>query len=411
MPIELRAITEDEHPEFHVVEASSFGYVPTSGDQLAEDRTVFEYDRTIAAFDDGRIVATACAFSFDMTVPGGAAVPVAAVSSVGVAGTHRRQGLLRRMMQHQLDDVAARGESMAILNASEAGIYGRFGYGLAQLFQTWKLDTIRSTFAIPVRDDLRLRMVPKGEAAPVLAPIYDAWRRTRPGAVTQSDAWWTCVLSDHVDWRGGGPLLVVVCDPTETHAGGYASYVVDRDDAPPGKWKMTVRELVAADDEVRARLWRFLLDVDLVGTVTVEAVPLDDPLRWRLRDPRQVQTIGVRDFVYVRIVDIPAALEARAYEADGDLLLAVDDPFRPATSGTYRVTATGGAATVARTDDPASAADLALDIADLGSLYLGGVTATELARAGRITEHRPGALTEADRLFKTSVAPFCITRF
>ena len=408
MPFELRAISEDEHPEFHVVEGSAFGHVPTSGDQLAEDRTVTEYDRTIAVFDDGRIVATACAYSFEMTVPGGAAVPVAAVSAVSVAGTHRRQGLLTQMMQHQLDDVVARGESMAVLNASEAGIYGRFGYGLAQFFQTWQFDTIRSTFALPVRDDLRLRMVPKGEAHAVLAPIYDAWRRSRPGALTQSDAWWRCVLSDNTDWRGGGKLLIVVCEPTDEHAGGYASYVVERDDEPPGRWKMTVRELVSADDDVRARLWRFLLDVDLIGTVEAEAVAMDDPLRWYLRDPRQLQTIAVRDFLFVRIVDIPAALVARSYEADGDLVLAVDDPFRPVTSGSYRITASAGAATCARTDAPA---DLALDVADLGAIYLGGVTATELARAGRITEHRPGALTEADRLFKTSVAPFCITRF
>lgn len=407
MPIELRTITEDEFREFHVVELAAFGHVMTSDDLLAEDRSVFEFDRSIAAFDDGRIVGTACAFSLGMTVPGGAEVPVAAVSAVAVAATHRRQGLLRRMMQRQLDDVAARGESMAILNASEGSIYGRFGYGLAQLFQTWQFDTIRSDFAVPVRDDLRLRMVSKRDAQPALAPIYDAWRRTRPGALTQSDAWWACVLSDTSDWRGGGQLLVVVCDPTEAHGGGYATYVIDND-APTGQWKLQVRQLVALDDEIEGRLWRYLLDVDLVGTVTAGMVPLDDPLRWRLRDSRQLQTIAVADFLYVRLLDIPAALTARRYEADGALVLSVEDPFRPATSGSYRFAADAGVATCARTEAPA---DLEMDVADLGSIYLGGVTATELARAGRIAERRPGALAEADRLFASSVAPFCLTRF
>ena len=407
MPIELRPITEDEHPQFHTAEGAAFGHVAMSGDQLAEDRTVFEYDRTIAAFDGEDMVATACAFSFRMTVPGGAEVPVAGVSSVTVAATHRRQGLLRRMMQLQLDDVAARGESIAVLNASEGGIYGRFGYGLAQFFQSWRLDTRRSGFIALPRDDLRLRLVPKRDAKPVLMPIYDAWRRTRPGLLTQSEAWWDCVLSDTTDWRGGGPLLVVVCEPTAAHGGGYATYQVDND-RPPGHWKLTVRELVALDDEVEARLWRYLLDVDLIDTVTADARPLDDPLRWRLADPRQVQTIGVRDFLYVRLVDVPAALTARRYEAPGTIVLEVQDRFRPATSGRHRLSTDGGAGSCELTDAPA---DLELAVADLGSLYLGGVTATELARAGRVTEHRAGALIEADRLFASPLAPFCVTHF
>lgn len=410
MAFDLRPVTEPEHRAFQVAVETVFGMVHSSPEVLAEEATVIDFDRTVAAFDGDRIVGTAADIPFAMTLPGGGTLPVAGVTSVGVAPTHRRRGLLRAMMTHQLDAVAARGEPLAVLNASEAAIYGRFGYGLASLYQSWRLDTVRCGFREPVVD-LPLRLVAQEHARADLAAVYDRWRPTRPGALSHSEAWWGCVLSSQRDWRGGGPIFVVVCDPdpdgSPAHRGGYAIYTVDNDH-PAGRWQLEVRDLVAADDVVLARLWRYLLDVDLVSTVVAPAVPLDDPLRWRLVDPRQVATTDVRDYLHVRILDVEAALAARRHAMADELVLEVSDAFRPATAGRYRVQGGPGGATCARTDD---APDLVLDIAEVGSLLLGGVSVAELAQVGRIRASSPAVVARADAFFRWPVAPFCVTRF
>jgi predicted acetyltransferase len=413
MPVELRAIEEDELRAYHEAEGIGFGHIDLSDAAIEYDRSVMEFDRTIAGFDGEQIVATAGAFSFAMTVPGGATVDVPGVTAVSVLATHRRQGILRRMMAMQLDDVAARGEPLAILNASEAAIYGRFGYGVAQLFQSWEIDTRRSAFAAPVSEVLRLRVMSKDDALAHIKPIYDAWATTRPGALSHSDAWWSCVLGDYEAWRGGGKAFVVVCEPGTTatgpHAGGYAIYTVTQQGAP-GAWTLNVRDLVATDPAVRGRLWRYLLDVDLIGTVVAPVVALDDPLRWWLADPRQVRTTNVSDFLHVRLLDIEASLSARHYAADDALVLDLRDPSRPQQAGRYRVAGGPDGAVCERVTDD-HPADLELDVADLSALYLGGFRATDLAAAQRITERSPAALERADAFFLWPVAPFCVTRF
>lgn len=407
MSIVLRAITPDEHRRFHDVEARGFGDPKGTEEGLALDRELVELDRTIAAFDGDELVGTNMSFPFAMTLPGGDSIAVGGVSGVTVAATHRRRGVLRQMMAHQLDDLASRGEPAAILNASESSIYGRFGYGLAQLFQTWRIDSSRATFRHPVREDLRLRLVDRDEAKPHLAPIYDTWRRTVAGALSQSDTWWDNVLAPRRSWRGGGEIFVVVCDPGDDHDGGYAIYTVDNDrDAQA--WELEVRELIASDPDVEARLWRYVLDVDLVGPVVAEARPLDDPLRWRLTDPRQVRTIRVQDYLYVRLLDIPATFSARRYPVADELVVDVVDGFRPDTAGRYRFAGDPTTSTCERTD---AAADLRMDIAELGSLLLGGVAARDLGRTGRIDELTPGAGARADPFFGWPAAPMCVTRF
>ena len=413
MSVELRPITADEHLAFLVAENAGFGEVPTDPAILAESRSVFEYDRTLVAHDEGRVIATTAIYSMGLTVPGGRALPVAGVSSVTVAATHRRQGILKAMMQRQLDDVAARHEPMAVLNASEAAIYGRFGYGLASFFQTIQINTLRSAFRDPVDERLKLRIIPKGEAKPALANIYDGLRPGRPGLLTHSSAWWDCVLSDHEDWRGGGQLLVVTCEPAAdgSHKGGFAIYSFDNDHLP-GEWIVTLKMLVAEDPAVIARLWRYVLDLDLVGTVIADAQPLDDPLRWLLRDVRQAHTTRVRDYLYVRLLDVEGSLASRHYAVADALVLDVEDTFRPATSGRYRVEGDGAAVSARRLDDDdPTPADLRVGISELGSIYLGGVTARELAAAGHITELTPGAVERATAFFQWPVAPHCITRF
>jgi predicted acetyltransferase len=353
------------------------------------------------------MVGTNMSFPFEMTLPGGATIAAGGVSGVTVAATHRRQGILRSMMAHQLDDLAARGEPVAILNASEASIYGRFGYGLAQLYQSWTIDPRRAAFRQPVRTDLRLRLLDRETAKDVLTPIYDGWRRTVAGALSQSDGWWDSVLAAHRSWRGGGEIFVVVCEPGDDHQGGYAIYTIDNSFETPN-WKLDLRELVAVDDDVEARLWRYVLDVDLVGSVAVEARPLDDPLRWRMVDGRQVVTTRVFDYLYVRLLDIPAAFGARRYPVTDRLVVEVDDAVRPAVAGRYAIEGGPDGAACAPTEDPP---DLHLDVADLGSLLLGGVAARDLARTGRIAERAAGAVDRATTFFGWPAAPFCVTRF
>lgn len=407
MAIVLRPITAGEHRRFHDTEARGFGDRRGSDAGFELDRAVVELDRTVAGFDGDELVATTLSFPFEMTVPGGGGLAAGGVSGVTVAATHRRRGILRQMMEHQLDDLATRGEAVAVLNASEASIYGRFGFGLAQLFQTWRIDTTRSAFRHPVRDDLVLRFVDRDVAKAELAPIYDGWRRTVAGALSQSDAWWDCVLAPQRSWRGGGEVLVVVCEPGPDHEGGYVIYTVDNDHPAP-KWELEVRELVAVDPEVEARLWRFVLDIDLAGTVTADARPLDDPLRWRMVDLRQVETTRVQDYLYVRLLDIAAAFTARRYPVADRLVVEVVDAVRPDLAGRYEIDGDPASASCSRSEAPA---DLRLDVADLGSLLLGGVDARQLARVGRLEERTAGAVERAGAFFGWPAAPFCVTRF
>jgi predicted acetyltransferase len=406
MAIVLRPITAEELRRFHDTESRGFGDPKGTEAGLALDQKVVELDRTIAAFDGDEMVGTNMSFSFEMTVPGGETIAAGGVSGVTVAGTHRRRGILRQMMERQLDDLAARGEPVAVLNASESSIYGRFGYGLAELFQTWKIDSSKAAFRDPVRDDLRLRYVDRDVAKKELAPIYEAWRRTTAGALSQSDGWWDCVLAAHRSWRGGGDIFVVVCEPGPDHDGGYVIYTLASDQETP--WDVEVRELVAVDPEVEARLWRFVLDIDLAGPVIAEARPLDDPLRWRLVDSRQLRTTRVLDYLYVRLLDIPAAFEARRYPVADELVVDVVDGFRPGTAGRYAIGGGPDGSTCARTD---AEPDLRMDVADLGSLLLGGVSARDLFRTRRIEELTAGAVARADSFFDWPAAPFCVTRF
>jgi predicted acetyltransferase len=257
-----------------------------------------------------------------------------------------------------------------------------------------------------VGDDLDLWLTDGAGAIDRVPALYEAWRATRPGTFTYDERWWRALLGPQETYIGGGKQFVVVCEPGEGHDGGFAVYTT----TPNREFDLNVKVLAAADPVVEARLWRYLLEVDLVSTVKAELVPVDCPLRWWLTDLRRVSTVQLRDWLHVRLLDVPAALAARRYAADGELVVEVVDGFRsgPATEGRFALAASGGAGRCEPTSRPA---DLVLDVAELGSLYLGGVKASELARAGRVDERTPGALVRADALFGWPVAPFCPTHF
>jgi predicted acetyltransferase len=393
MDVELRPVTDDEFPAYVRQVAAQFGsFVPDR--EIASARRQMDLGRTIAGFDGDDIVATASAWTFAMTVPGGAAVPTAGVTFVGVQPTHRRRGLLRRMMAMQLDDVARREEPVAALTASESVIYGRFGYGVASVKREWSLRTDGTELLRPPAAAGGIRMLTADDAPKVLPGAYAEAIRRIPGAMSRSEAAWDQWFADPEDERrGASALFFAVHD-----AGGYVAW------RRHGEPVLVVHELHAVDDEVEAALFRFVLDIDLVREVRARRRPVDERLPWRLADPRRLVVEQEVDDLYVRLVDPAAALSARTYGTDDEVVLELHDPFRPANDGRWRV---GGAGCQRTSLEP----DLALGAPELGSIYLGGVKPSVLARAGRVEERRPGALRRADALFASPVAPWLTMGF
>lgn len=410
MTVEVRPVVGDEFDELVRVDHAAFGEGPPDGDHVGDLRRAAELDRTRAVFEDGRMVGASAALSLELTVPGPATVPAAGVTLVGVLPTHRRRGHLRRMMGALLDDAAARGEPLAALLASESLIYGRFGYGVATSEVSVEIDTDHGSFLPRVPSGGRVTLVDPAEAAKVLPEVLDAARRRTPGDVTRPASWWDGVFRDPERRRdGAGARFYAVHESPRGEADGYAVYRVKSEwDAGLPRGRALAGEVVGLTPEAEADLWRYLLSLDLVEVVQAGSRPFDDPLRWMLADPRRLRVTARGDFLWVRVLDVSAALSARRYATDGRLVLEVADGFRPATSGTYTLEGgPEGAACRRSHDEP----DLALAVEDLGALYLGDVGASVLAAAGRVVERRPGALTRADAMLAVHPAPFCRTHF
>jgi predicted acetyltransferase len=361
----------------------------------------FELARMHAAFDDGAIVGGAGAFSFRMTAPGGASVPTAGVTIVAVLPTHRRRGILRSMMRAQLDDVHARGEPLAALFASEETIYGRYGYGLASLNVKFDVDKAHSAFRPGVETAGRVRLVDAATAAAQLPAIYDAVRRATPGMLERPASWWEHrLLADPEEFRfGGSPKHFAVLE-FDGEPRAYAIYRlhVSFGDLGPETTLRTI-EVIAPDPLATASIWRYLLDVDWTMIVSARLQPVDHPLLLLLARPNFARPV-LSDGLWVRLVDLEAALSARTYADDRPVVFEVLDEFCPWNAGRWKLE--GGE--VSRTDDEPG---ISLDAADLGSAYLGGFTFRDLLRAGRIEELHEGAVYGADVIFRGEAAPWC----
>lgn len=423
MELELRAITADELAEFVRVVWTAFGEQPNAATVDAWAAAT-EVDRTAAAFDGDQMVATSGAFTMQLTVPGGAAVPVGGLTVVGVLPTHRRRGILRELMRRHLDDVAARGEVASVLTASSSAIYGRFGYGPATFLAERELETCHAGFSASVDEPGRMRLLDRDAALTLLPALHDRARRERHGEVDRSPSVWRAYLAD-LDGEAteGRPWFFAVHEAADGAPDGFAVYRVAESSWPSGLARnhLHVWEVSAASPGVHAAIWRYLLDIDLVERVSTRSAAVDDPLRWRLRDPRRLRTTAIADHLWLRLIDVPSALSARTFGEDGALTLEVREPSRPQRAGhsgsdavvtqtpdRYRLEVAGGAGTC----EPTGAApDLVADVSGLGSIYLGGVSIETLRRAGRVQELRRGAVAEADRLFRTPVAPHCTTPF
>jgi predicted acetyltransferase len=390
------------------VAATAFGEGPNP-ERIEDEHLVIEYDRMIGVADGDELVASAGAYTFDLTVPGDGLVPMAGVTWVACLPSHRRRGILRKMMKHQLDDVARRGEPLAGLTASEAVIYGRFGYGVASRWAEIEMKKSGTKFAAEPTATGRMRMVWDDDRAKVLPPIFDEWRRHTPGSVNRTDGRWEQIFRDRsYDRRGASAMFHAVHESKQGVPDGYVSWRIKEGEDDYGTG--IVREVIAVDPEVEAALWKFVFEIDLVDRYRLRIQRIDSQLPWRLADPRTYHVQGVWDFLWLRVMNTPAALSARTYATDDSLVIEVVDPFRPRGAAAGRFRLEGGPDGATCKKDKSAAADITTSVEVLGSAYLGGVPWTTLAAAGRVTG-TPEALRRADAMFASTQQPFCSTGF
>ncbi|MGB3438383.1 MAG: GNAT family N-acetyltransferase [Actinophytocola sp.] len=401
-PLTIRTLTDADLPAFSEVLASAF-LIDPSEEFLVEERTVFEPSRSHAVFDGGTMIGTGQLLSRRVVLPGGGPAPAGAVTSIGVAPGQRRRGVLSLIMRAQLELLHEAGESLAILWASEGGIYGRFGYGLGTQVTRVALPRgarFRRDVAV---DPAPVRELPRERALPLIRDLYDQVWHTRAGHLDRTGAAWEYHLFDGQERRHGqtGYRFAV-------HPQAYAVYRAKPDWQERGpRSTVNVHTLAATTPAAYAAILRYLLDIDLVGEVVLR-LGADEPLVHMLADPRAAVRTTV-DGLWVRLVEVDRALMARRFLVPLDLVLEVGDELCPWNAGRWRLAAgPDGRAEVTRTDAPA---DLALDVSTLGAAFLGGTRLSTLAGAGRVRECRPGALARASLAFLHDEEPSCLELF
>jgi predicted acetyltransferase len=399
-----RTLRQDDWDTWYDTLLRAFGGLSESDEERELWRELTRCERSLGVWDGAEVVGTAGAFDFRLTVPGGASVPAAGVTMVGVSATHRRRGVLTSMMRRQLDDVRAWGEPLAVLTASEPDIYGRFGYAPATFGLHAEIDTTRVRLSVPAgTDDVRLRYVGARAGLDACEAVYARTVAGRPGMLARRPGWDRLgVLEAEAERDGASPLHCVLAE-RDGEVTGFARFRIRprwTDSGHDGQ--VQLQDLAGVDPLSQAALWRFLFGMDLTSSLKVRGRPLDEAWQYQVSDIRRCG-LRVRDALYLRLVDVGAALEARTYQAPVDVVLDVEDAFCPWNSGRWRLSGDAKGAVCGRTTD---AAELSLPVRDLGAAYLGGVGLAALAGAGRVRELRPGALTEAAVGFGSSPAPW-----
>ncbi|GIF00388.1 GNAT family N-acetyltransferase [Paractinoplanes rishiriensis] len=378
--VRLRAATpEDREP---IAELLLYVFHDNDTAEMRElEHLITEYDRSVVADDDGLVVGHASAQTRELTVPG-AVLPAAHVTAVGVAPTHRRRGILTAMMRRQLEQIAEDGrEPIAVLWASETKIYPRFGYGPAGLRHHLEVMTREVRFTNPVPPPGRLRLTTPAAALPAMTALHERLRADRVGWSSRPEHWWKYLIDDNDTRRDGATGLHTVLLEGADGLLGYALWrVVDRWNTHGPNSQVRIAEVVADGPDAYATLWQFLLSIDLVRSATFSFAAVDEPLQYLVDEPRRLGR-AASDALWVRLVDLPAALEARTYLAPLDVVLDVTDPLLPANTGRWRLSGGPNKVTCTRTEDPA---DLACGITELGAAYLGGTSLAALAAAGRV---------------------------
>ncbi|MFS8102417.1 GNAT family N-acetyltransferase [Lentzea alba] len=397
--MEIRQTSADDLATFVETFHAALGRFPEApADATGVWWAGIEAHRGLLATQDGRPIGTATSCSFELTLPGGVVVPAPGVTCVGVLPTHRRQGVLTAMSRRQLADLRDQGEFLAVLLASEATIYGRFGYGIATYSHRLTVQRHQAAFRTNTADTGSIELLTRPGATEVLEKIYDRYRRAQPGAVSRPHRWWE---------RGAGQPPIAPADryvavhrSSDGLPDGYATYALDNG-------TLTVDETIATNDSAFTALARFVLSHDLVTQVVFKHFPPEHPLRWQFADFNAGVLGPHMDWLWVRLLDIPRALTARGWFTDGELVLDVDDPFL-GEHNRYLLTIHNGHAECVPTDrEP----DLSLDVRDLGSIYLGGTTPSTLVRAGHIKAHNGNSATRADAIFRAERPPHCLHWF
>lgn len=405
----VRPVSAEELPAF--VEALSVGFLerPDVAKVAEELKPLWDLERTLAAFDGDRIRGTFRSWATELTVPGGARLPASAVSAVTVMPTHRRRGVLRSMMTAESEAVSRRGEAVGLLYASEYPIYGRFGYGPATRSATWTVDALGTGFHASATGSFEV-VTPGQAAVEAIKGVFEAWRLEQVGEMRRRDYRWEFDLGLRPtawgkDWKG---FLVLHRDPSGT-VDGYVRYRTEE------KWEkrqprnvLLVDELHALNDDAYRSLWRFLVEIDLIATIKAEWRSPGERLPWLLTNARAAVATDVGDAVWVRLFDVPRALMARTYERAASIVLEVIDAELADGRVKVLLDASPEGTTCAPTD---RGADLTIGVAALGAAYLGGSRLRDAVLADGADEHRAGALSEAEALFRTADEPWCSTFF
>lgn len=369
--------------------------------EMARIVASFEPDRYFVPVEDGKVVGSSGSVRYEVTVPGGERLGTAGVTFVSVLPTHRRRGILRRLMRRIIDGAHERGEPLAALTASEATIYGRFGFGQAVPMIDWRLDSTRAEWRSD-RPAGRIELVDRDEARRVLPALHEA-ACARPGMFTRSEFLWdTYELEDESWMRNGHSERRIGVYSGDSGPEGYLFFRTKLE----GRGTVRVTEMHAVTGDAYRALIGFAADIDLTQRVRFQRRPTDEAMRWMLVDSRAVRRIE-SEYMWFALVDLRAALEARTYEADGRLVLDVTDPFCPWNEGRWRLEIDEGRATCSPTD---AAPDATLPVTELAALFMGGRAALPMVAAGRIEAARETAV-RLDAMFRTQVPPWSAEHF
>ncbi len=405
MPIEIRALADDDLHAAHTAFGRAIQLKALNATNFDRRRPLWWAERSFGAFDGKDVVGHAGGMPFGTLLPGGAQVATDGVTRVGVLPSHRRRGILTGLMRAQLQATFDRGEPLASLRASESVIYPRFGYGLAGLAGAIKIETAAVRFIEPPEPTGSFHYLRGPEVLEIIPPLYERCRR-RPGALSRPQGYWQVVFGPHVDVDEELERWLVVHRDERGRPDGFVEWEpLEREHWETKGHRVDLLELWGVSPAVEAMLWRFVLELDLVHTVTSEVRPMDEELRWLIDDARAVRVTEVFDEQWLRLVDARAVLGARTYSGDDELVIEIThDPIFEHNIGRF-VVGNGGCTRVRR------AADVRLDVRSAAAVSLGGTSFEELARAGRIEEARKGAVQRADRLFASRPLPFCGTFF
>ena len=420
-PYPIRPVRPEEFDAFQTVDMHAFHGSPLTQDERQLVTSRLEFDRSLAAFDGATPVGTAAAYTFQLTVPGFRSLPAAGVAWVSVLPSHRRRGVLSSLMRRQLADVRDRPEPLAVLWASESVIYSRYGYGRAMWHADFTLYRGEGALArtAPADGGLRLRIADPVAAMPELAKVYDTVLPSRPGFIARNEPWWRGVVYDPPDRRQSTSPLHCVLAEDDSGPRGYALYSAanrwDSDTSLPES-SLSVREMVGTDAAASAALAADLLSRDLTAEFRIRGRPVDDPLLYQLADPRRARP-RLKDALWVRVIDVPGALARRRYSCPADVVIEVRDELLPSNAGRWRLTTAGAAPDRGGLEascvpaGSADAADVVLDVTELGAAYLGGTPLGALATAGLVTEGRPGAVRQVAAAMSWDIAPWCPVNF